>query len=556
MIALREKLTRHLQELAFFLEYHGENPFRIRAYQIATEIIDGLSDEELERRIQEKNLTDLQGIGKGLASIADAFFKSETSAEWKQAKGDLPISLFELKAVAGLGAKKIRVLYEKLQITSIGELEYACNENRLVDLPSFGEKTQKKILSAIQQLKGREGKAILADALALAEEFEAGFPETLKFRRVGDLGRHQEIVAGLDYLIADKDVNQLKKIQTFHAMDQKPDLVEGTMHGLQIRFHSSPADSMPIRAIFLTSNDQHWNSLQEAATNLGMQLAADCLMKGKKKEKIEDEKALYEKLELAFFETFERELPATKSKISVVEVEDLTGVFHLHTTASDGANSLEEMAKAARSLRWKFLGLSDHSKSAFYARGLPEDALEKQWNEIEALNQKHKEMKILRGIESDILKDGSLDYSDSFLTKFDFVIASIHSRFGMTDMTERILKAIEHPETSMVGHLTGRLLLAREGYYVNHEQVIEAAIQHHKIIELNSHPNRLDIDWHYLTDACKKGLLISINPDAHSVEGLKDVRYGIWMARKAGVPSERILNTWPVEKIETYLGLQ
>jgi DNA polymerase (family 10) len=213
------------------------------------------------------------------------------------------------------------------------------------------------------------------------------------------------------------------------------------------------------------------------------------------------------------------------------------------------------MAEAAHQMGWSFMGLSDHSKTAFYAKGLSEADIERQWKEVESLSKKMRGFKIFRGIESDILKDGALDYSDTFLKKFDFVIASIHSRYGMTEMTDRLLKALEHPRTTMLGHLTGRLLLEREGYAVNHSKIIEAAIKHRKIIELNAHPQRLDMDWRFLSEACKKGLLISINPDAHSTDGLKAVQFGVWMARKAGVPSKNILNTWSLPEISKFLSL-
>lgn len=554
MNPLKEKLLKHLDELAFFLEYHDDNPFRIRAFKIGSEALSALSDQELSTKIKDGSLTDLKGIGKGIASIAEAFLKTGTSPDWAELKGELPISLIALQPIPGLGVKKIRALYENLQISSVGELEYACSENRLVDLPGFGVKTQNKILQSLKDLKGREGKLILADALNLAAELERSFPRSLTYCRIQSLGRYDEIVSGMDYLVPIPQIATVKKLKGLKNIDSSPDRINVQLQGHRLQFHFCSEESIFIQRILQTASDDHWRSLEKAAEASDLKLNHDFLNKNGKPIKIDAEEDLYKKLGLPFYQAFERELPAHAKKKSQLELKDLTGVFHFHTTASDGNNSLEEMAKAARSFRWKFIGLSDHSKSAYYARGLTEESLEKQWKEVALLNSKFPEMKILRGIESDILKDGALDYSDDVLKKFDFVIASIHSRFGMTEMTERLIKAIENPSTNIVGHLTGRLLLAREGYTLDHSKIIDAAIRNRTAIELNAHPNRLDMDWRYLTRACEKGLIISINPDAHSIAGFGDVQYGIWMARKAGVPNESILNTWPLEKISTFLA--
>ncbi|MDB5038457.1 MAG: hypothetical protein JWQ35_1985 [Bacteriovoracaceae bacterium] len=529
MTNVREALLKHLEEIAFFLEYKGENPFKIRAFNKAAEVLETLDEAELNKRIQDKSLLELKGIGKGTFSIAESFFKNQISDDWKEAKGTLPLSLLELRVIRGLGPAKIRALFEELQICTLGELEYACNENRLVELKSFGEKSQKKILDALQEIKTHQGKLLLSDALVQAEAFEKTLPKHFKFFRVGDLGRQLETVDGLDYLIPEN----AKKPPISH---------------FPVRFHLSRENNLAIKRIELTSSKEHWKSLEKAAEKNKIKFSTESTF--------ETEEEIYKKLGLLWCEPYERELPAVSKRAGeLCELKDLTGVFHLHTVASDGTNTLEEMADAARKHHWKFMGLSDHSQSAFYAQGLKEDALDSQWEEIEALNKKYPDFKILRGVESDILKDGRLDYPDSTLKKFDFVIASIHSRYGMMDMTDRILKAIENPYTTMIGHLTGRLLLAREGYQLDFQKIISAAIKNKKIIELNSHPHRLDIDWRYLSKACQAGLLISINPDAHSVAGFDNVKFGVWMSRKAGVPKENIFNTWSFEKISEYLKI-
>ncbi len=562
MKAFKESFLKHLEEISFFFELRGANPFKIRAYKNAYEIIEGLDEAELKSKICDESLLEIKGIGKGILSVAKEFLKNQSSAEWKEATADLPLSLWELKAVKGLGPKKIQQLYEELQIKTLGELEYALKENRLVDLKSFGEKTQKKLLEEIQKLKGHQGKLILPDALAAAENIETLLNEKFAFLRVGHLGRKLEIIESLDYLVpsdeSKKIIPLIKKLSFIGSVidENNTELKVLTKLGHHIKFiFCLPTEAITQR-IYLTSSSEHWNSLKAAALKNNLNLDQNALKKSGKPVRLSSEEQVYSEIGLEYFSEFEREYAISKkSKPTPLTEKDLTGVFHLHTTYSDGTHSLSEMAEAAKQRGWKFMGLSDHSKTAFYAHGLDENALDEQKEEIKRISKKLSPFRILHGIESDILKDGSLDYDEKTLKAFDFVIASIHSRYGMIEMTDRILKAIENPYTTMIGHLTGRLLLAREPYAVDYEKIISSAIKNETIIEFNANPQRLDMDWRFLHDACAKGLLISINPDAHSVEGFEDIKYGIWMARKAGIDKDQIFNTWPYEKILKHLEI-
>lgn len=554
----KTELLDHLEQIAFFLEYNEENPFKIRAFKGAPELLEGFTSEELKSKIRDKTLLEIKGIGKGILAIAENFLSSKTSPELKAAKGDLPESLLELREIKGLGPKKIRALAENLQIKSLGELEYACLENRLVTLKGFGEKTQEKILAEVELAKFRRGKQLLSDALRSAEKIEAELGKKITFKRVGDLGRKLEIVNKIEYLIQTPKPQKLLEELKGYSFVQNLEIEKEEAHlqvedGKNIGFHFSGPENFIVESIFRTSSENHWKSLEAAAKKVGLSLSSTQLLKSKTEIKINSEAEFYKNLKLSFYPSEAREFEATSSEIHLCEDSDLTGIFHLHTTYSDGLHSIEEMAVACQKMKWNFMGLSDHSKTAIYAQGLDEDRLAQQFKEVDAFNSKSKNFKIFKGVESDILKDGKLDYADSTLKKFDFVIASIHNRYGMTEMTARLIKAIENPNTTMIGHLSGRLLLARSAYDFDSKKIIDAAIANKTIIELNSSPHRLDIDWRQLYKACDRGLVISINPDAHSIQGIQDFRYGVWMSHKALVPKEQIFNTWPVEKIESYL---
>ncbi|TVQ77940.1 MAG: DNA polymerase/3'-5' exonuclease PolX [Bradymonadales bacterium] len=550
-----------LQQLEFFSELHHENPFKIRAYAKVQELIGELSESDFQEHWEEENWTELKGIGKGIAQVIQEFKERQSSSELEALWKIYPKSLYELRQIKGLGAKKIRVLFETLQIQSVGELEYACNENRLLSLPGFGEKTQSKVLSEILLLKKHQGFSLLSDSLQVAARLEKKFPKNRVWVAVGALGAKKETMDQLDYLFAyEKNSrskpNWLSKLGLETQQKREADSSEfrfcdiQTPEAQKLRFWFCEAEEFSVASVFLSSSRSHWEFLKGRAKARSLELSPRALTRGSKRLDLKSDRELYSQLELDYAPAEAREFPELRPKL--VERSEIQGVFHAHSLYSDGRHSLAEMAQACKERGWKYLGISEHSKTAVYAQGLERKRLQDQWTEIDQWNRQNKELKILKGIESDILKDGNLDYPKEVLKGFDFVIASIHQRYGQKDMTDRLLKALKNPYTRMLGHLSGRLLLSREAYAFDKERVFRESIESKVVIELNANPHRLDLDWRDCFDACRQGLLISINPDAHSIEALDDLDYGIWMARKALVPPSQIINTWSLAKLEEF----
>jgi DNA polymerase (family 10) len=560
MTELQKAFIQHLSEIEFFLSYRDANPFKIRAYKKAQESLSELASEDFQPLWEGGRLHELAGIGKGLSQVADEFKRTQTSSEWKESRGDLPLSLLNFLEIRGLGIKKIKSLYENLQIKSIGELEYACQENRLVDLSGFGEKTQSKILKEIQIWKQGQEYFLLSEASELSEEIEKKF-KSKKWTAVGDWGAKRPVLQSVDFLFVEE--KKKKSLNLSFLKEYKPSLstessapfrssIFSHRSGRKIRFWFCDETEFPTASIFLTSHPDHWKMLQEAAQKRKLLLEPGALRSETSALNMTSDREVYESLGLSYSPPEAREL-SMQNPHPLVKSESIQGVFHAHSTYSDGKNELEEMAEACQKAGWRYFGISEHSQTAVYARGLDQSRLEDQWKRIDQWNKEHPELRILKGIESDILKNGELDYPESLLKNFDFVIASIHQRYGKMEMTERLVKAIQNPFTSMLGHLSGRLLLSRDAYQFDKEKVFREAIQNKVIIELNASPYRLDLDWRDCFEACREGLLISINPDAHSVDGLKDLQYGLWMARKALVPEEQIFNTWSLERVEDFL---
>jgi DNA polymerase (family X) len=560
MERLKMRLLRHLDEIAFFLELQGENVFKIRAFRNASDSLDPLGDHELTELIQSGKLTELKGVGKGLLTTAQEFLASENSNELQKARGKLPASLYDLREVSGLGPKKILSVYEQLGVTNLGELEYACTENRLLTLSGFGEKSQQKILAEILRLNQARGKFLISEALRIAEDIESKIPQNVQFERVGDLGAKRPIVERFRYVVVYHSERPSLKLVGEKSQESRAEKAAKdkeiqfrTKEGHAFTFIFRKPEERVVRSIFETASENHWQSLVERAENRSIALEPDSIAHSKRKLQIENDSAFYAALDLPLHLPEQRELSCREILEKPLHADELVGVFHAHTEDSDGLSTIEEMAKAAAKRGWSYLGLSEHSQSASYAHGLEEKRLKEQWSKIDSLNSEFENFKIFKGIESDILKDGKLDYPTRILEKFDFVIASIHQRFGMKDMTDRLLAAIENPYTTMIGHISGRLLLSRDAYEFDRQKIVKAAIKNKVVIELNSNPHRLDMAWEDLAWACEKGLLVSINPDAHSIQGLDDINYGIWLARKALIPRAQIINTWPIEELETFL---
>lgn len=533
------------------MECHEENPFKIRAFRGAREALKALSDDELEKKIKSKELMKIRGIGKGVFAVAEQFLNTQTSEEWNSAKAELPSSILELAPLKGLGPKKIYKLNQELGIENLSELEYACNENRLISLEGFGPKTQEKVLQEIETLKSHQGKMLLSDAQAKAEKLEKKFEKNSLFARVGDLGRASQTISQLEYLFVEsKKAVKPKWVQSLlkssQSETQKENQIEfKTADGFSIKFQFCKEAEFFAKSVQLTSSEEHWKFLEKNSEKKNKQNLSE--------QSFKSEAEVYESLGLVFCPPEARELPPpSKQNWLWISPQDIKGVFHAHTTYSDGKNELSEMLKACEERGWQYFGISEHSQTAFYAQGLKEERLLQQWKEIDELNSQSS-CRILKGIESDILKDGSLDYSKKLLQKFDFVIASIHQRYGMKEMTDRLLTAIKNPYTTMIGHLSGRLLLGRDPYAYDLERIIREAISQNVVVEFNCNPHRLDMDWRELKKATDAGLLTSLNPDAHSIEGLDDLQYGLLMARKAQISPKQIINTWSLDELQDWL---
>jgi DNA polymerase (family 10) len=469
--------------------------------------------------------------------------------------------------IPNLGPKKIKVLYDELGITNIGELEYACKENRLVHLAGFGDKSQEKVLKGIEFLKRHKGEFLFGDIYPEAEGIRMRLSSLIPPDWVevcGSIRRCKEIVRDMDILVASDDHEKVTSF--FVSMPEVEEvLVTGeTKTSVRMRF-GIEADlrivsrvEFPYALMYFTGSKEHNVRLRGIAKRKGWKLNEYGLFDGDGIVKCINEEEIYRVLDLSFIppelreDAGEIEAAAQGTLPILVRLEDIQGTFHVHTDLSDGIDSLEKMVEGAQKLGYSYLGVTDHSKTAYYAGGLKPDAVLKQWEMIDRVNENSSYLHIFKGIESDILPDGNLDYDDSILEGFDFVIASIHSGFTMKkdDMEKRILRAMGNPYTTMLGHPTGRLLLSRDGYQVDMMNIIDGAARNHVILELNASPYRLDIDWRYLKYAREKGVMISINPDAHAVAGLGDVFYGVNIARKGWQESKDVLNTKGVNDIK------
>ncbi|HQP55448.1 MAG TPA: DNA polymerase/3'-5' exonuclease PolX [Syntrophorhabdus sp.] len=554
-----------LENIAMLLEIKGENPFKSRAYYNAAKALSGITN--LEELVKEKRLREIKGIGEALSQKIEEYSKTGTMAYYEELTQVVPESLLELMQIPNLGPKKIKVLYDELEITNIGELEYACKENRLIHLTGFGEKTQENVLKGIEFFKRHKGEFLFGDVYQEAERIRqrlSTIVDPICAEVCGSIRRRKEVVRDMDILVA---AENHEKITSFFVSMPEVDqvLVTGETKtsvrmksGIEADLRVVTRQEFPYALVYFTGSKEHNVRLRGIAKKKGWKLNEYGIFDGDNLVICKSEEEIYRALGLPYIPPELREdsgeiEAAEQDKLpSLVQHEDIRGIFHVHTDFSDGVDSLERMVEAAQKFGFSYLGVSDHSKTAYYAGGLKHDAILRQWEMIDTLNKKNSTFRIFKGIESDILSDGSLDYDDSILEGFDFVIASVHSGFTMKkdDMEERILKAMKNPYTTILGHPTGRLLLSRDGYQVDMMRIIDCAAQNHVILELNASPYRLDIDWRYLKYAKDKGVMISINPDAHAVAGLEEVFFGVNIARKGWQESKDILNTRDVNDIK------
>lgn len=558
-----------LEEIALLLELKGENVFKIRAYQNAARTLEGIT-EDLANLIKEDRLGDLKGFGPALVEKVTELVTTGKCRYFNELKKSVPASLLEMLAIAGLGPKKTKKLYEDLGIKTVKQLEAACQKNRLLTLEGFGEKSQQKILAGITFLEKGTGRHRYDEAREGATQLVSELKKLKGITRIkiaGSLRRHEETIGDIDILVsaqkAQAVMDSFTKLNGVHQV-----LAHGATKssvlldsGIQVDLRVMTAQEFPYALHYFTGNKEHNVVMRQRAQKKGLKLNEYGLFKGRKLVPCKDEAAIFKHLGLQYIPPelrvglgeFE---VAEKNKIpKLIEEQDIKGVFHVHSTYSDGRNTLEEMIAAACALGLQYVGISDHSQSAHYAGGLEPARVKKQRQEIERLQKKYP-IRIFHGIESDILKNGSLDYAKPVLASFDFIIGSIHSSFKMPEkeMTRRLIKAIQNPYLTMIGHLTGRLLLSRAGYMVDHQAIIQACHDYGKTIELNASPHRFDLDWRWLPVAKGKKLKIPINPDAHSIKALGYFRYGVGIARKGWLTKKDVLTTLPVWQMEKFLS--
>jgi DNA polymerase (family 10) len=578
----KNEIADVLTQIGTLLELKGENPFKVRAYQSGARALEAIEEVELARLIAAEELKSVKGIGDALAQKITELHTTGRLVFFEKLQASVEPGLVALLQIPGLGPKKIRALHTQLGISDIAGLAQACREGRVAELAGFGEKTQVNLLAGIKNREAYGRRHLWWDAAEIAAPILAGLRQLPAVRRAeaaGSLRRGMETVGDLDFIVAADEVEPV--VQWFVA---QPEVKEVTAQGetkASVRFESGlqadlrlvPEAQFAFALHHFTGSKDHNVQMRQRALARGLSLsewgltpvAAAGAGEGATAPVpvVPTETELFAALGLHPIPPELREglgeiEAAEKAPLPrLVEESDLRGAFHNHTTASDGGNTLAEMAAAAEALGWEYLGIADHSKSSFQAKGLHEDRLLRQVAEIRALNASRRfKTRIFAGTECDILADGRLDFDEAVLAQLDYVVVSVHNAFAQDEatMTARIVRAIEHPGTTMLGHATGRLLLRREGYRVDLARVIDAALAHGVVIELNANPWRLDLDWRYWRKAAARGLLCAINPDAHDTAGLGFVRAGINAARKGWLTPENILTTWPLSRVEAWLG--
>lgn len=577
----KAEVARTFDEIAVFLELQGENPFKVRAYQTAARTIDAL-ETDLGDLVASGEIEKVPGLGKALAEKVTTLVETGELQYYQDLKASIPPGLIEMLEVPGMGPKKIKAVYEKLGVKTLAELTKACEEGKVAELPRFGKKTQQKIIEGIRNREAYSRRHLWFEARRVADpilEKIKKIPDVERAETAGSLRRGLETVGDLDFIVGSNKpgpvmdwFTTMAEVQEVTAKGETKSSVR-LAGGLQADLRVVPPEQFVFALHHFTGSKDHNVLMRQRALRRGYSLSEwGITPTGKEHEdearlelakKIKTEEDLFSFLGLHYIPPELREgieeiqVAEQASLPRLLESSDIQGVFHNHTVASDGHNTLVEMARAAGEFGWTYLGIADHSKASFQANGLDEARLEEQVAEIRRLNEEGElPVHLFAGVECDILPDGRLDLEESILRKLDYVVVSVHSAFSQSEekMTERIIRAIEHPCTTMLGHVTGRLLLMREAYEVNHHKVIDAAIANKVIVEINAHPRRLDMDWRFWHRASEKGLMTSINPDAHDTSGLGLFTAGVTVARKGWLTREHVFNTRSLKDVTAYLA--
>ncbi|RVT98074.1 DNA polymerase/3'-5' exonuclease PolX [Mucilaginibacter limnophilus] len=546
-------ISRTLRLLSQLMELHNENTFKVRSVANAAFKADKLPFKMEGKSFDE--LSKIDGFGKSIAGKVIELLETGTIAELQELLAKTPEGIVEMMGIKGIGPKKIAIIWKELGIETIGELFYACNENRLIEAKGFGLKTQEEILKAIEYRMASNGKFLYAqvekEAHQFLQEIKAMFPEALK-NFAGEFRRYNEVISELVVIVGSNDQQVALNSIANSGLLKNATVINNHVNG-------ELENGLLVDVICTTKGDYY----EELFNNTGSDKHIEAVIEriSGTLEEPESEELIYKKAGLAWIPPELREgdtyiEKAANNKLpTLITFHDLKGCLHNHSTWSDGVHTIEEMAAYCRDeLKLEYLGISDHSRTAAYAKGLSIERVLQQHEEVEHLNKKLENFHVFKGIESDILSDGSLDYPEEILQRFDFIVASIHANLKMDEekATTRLIKAIENPYTNILGHPTGRLLLSRKSYSIDHKKVIDACAANNVVIEINSNPLRLDMDWRWHQYALDKGVWLSINPDAHRNEGFLDMHWGINVARKGGLYKERCLNALSLQEITAF----
>lgn len=548
-------IASNFKLLGQIMEIYDDDSFKIKSYLNASRTIEKLPVELAS--IPEDKIFSIAGIGKAIGSKIIEQLQTETFKVLEDYITKTPSGIIEMLRIKGLGPKKIATIWNDLEIETIGELLYACNENRLMLYKGFGEKTQNNIREAIEFYLASKGSFLFSEIENAATAFDDYLKKTFAnytFLLSGDFRQNAITIEKLVW-VSNAPENIIQEIITannFELISKENEVfVLKTPTNITIHFIQNKKENLFNKSFQLSCSESFYDEFAKKFPAINT-------------KDYNSDSAIFSENNIAYIPYYLREdikwiEVAQKSALpKVIEPKDIKGVIHTHSKWSDGANTLSEMAESAKAEGFEYLVISDHSQTAVYANGLQDRRIAEQHKEIEELNQSLAPFKIFKSIESDILNNGHLDYTENILKNFDLVIASVHSNLKMNEekAMERLIKAIENPYTNILGHMTGRLLLSRAGYPVNHKKIIDTCAANNVVIELNANPRRLDIDWHWIDYALDKKVLISIDPDAHSTKGIKDIRYGVLAAQKAGVTAKENLSSFSLQEMESFIQKQ
>ncbi|WP_066500600.1 DNA polymerase/3'-5' exonuclease PolX [Abyssisolibacter fermentans] len=554
----KRDIIRTLNHIGLLLEIKGESFFKSKAYYDAARKIE-LMQEDIFELVKEGKLGHIKGFGKALTEKIGELVNTGKLKYYEDLQSSIPEGLIQMLKIPGIGAKKIKILYDKLGISTIQELKQACLEDKLLIITGFSKKGQEKILEGIIVIEKYADKFHFPVGDIIAQEIIKSFEDVSYIKRyavAGSLRRKKEIIKDIDILVSSDEPDKVMDIFTSHyyvvEVTSKGNTKSSVIlqNGLRADLRVVTDKQYPYALHHFTGSKEHNTALRHLAKQKGLKINEYGIFSDEKLIECKDENDIFKVFGMDFIQPEIREnngelQAAIEGKLpKLIESKDIKGLVHVHTNYSDGSATIKDLARECIKRGYKYLGITDHSKSAIYAGGLKKDDIIKQHNEIDQLNKKYLSFQILKGTEADILADGSIDYSDEVLKTFDFVIASIHSSFKMDEkkMTKRIIKAIENKYVKILGHPTGRLLLSREPYNINIDEIVKACVKNNVIIEINSNPYRLDLDWRYIKAAKEKGAKFVISPDAHSIKDLDYVRYGINVARKGWLEKSDVAN--------------